>query len=215
MRDRHFMEDENELPYLVSSKSDYYSPRNSYDSTNSSKLYETAIKLIDDDELDEALKLINILIDRNPDDDKYWNLKGNIYYYFGKRACNFGDRQYEESLKCYNIAIKLNPRDYILKKNKAFLLIDYADILHNQNEYFSAIRKLDEALSLFDKNKTDNSTFARAWNLKGLCYHAMGNPEAFKCYDKALEYEPNNEIIKKNKGSLRNYDGIDNEYFYR
>lgn len=208
------MEDEDEWPYLVSEKRDDYTSKSSYSHSNSSKLYETAIKLIDDNELDEALTLINMLIDRNPEDDRYWNLKGNVYYYFGNNAGIFGDRQYEESLKCYNIAIKLNPSDKILKNNKANLLLDYANIQRLESEYVSAIHKIDEALSLFDKNNTDNSTFARAWNIKGLCYHAMGSREAFKCYDEALKYAPDDEVIKGNINDLRHYQGIDNEYFY-
>lgn len=64
-----------------------------------------------------------MLIDRNPEDDRYWNLKGNVYYYFGNDAGIFVDRQYEESLKCYNIAIKLNSNDKILKNNKANLYL--------------------------------------------------------------------------------------------
>lgn len=214
MRDRHFREDENELPFLVSSRRDDYRSGSSYGGTNFSKLYETANRLIDDDELDEALTLINILIDRNPDDDRYWNLKGIVYSKKGDINGIFGDRYYEESLKCFNIAIKLNPGDYILKKNKAFLLIDFANVLRIQNEYVSAIHKMDEALSLLDENKTDNHTLAHAWNVKALCYHAVGSYDAFECYDKALEYEPDNEVIKANKDALRHYDGIDNEFFY-
>lgn len=212
MRDRHFMEDENELPYLVSSKRDNYKS-NSYGRTNSAKLYETAQQLMDENKLDEALELINILIDRNPEDDRYWNLKGIIYSDYGNRTI-VGDRQYDESIKCFNIAIKLNPNDSTLKNNKALTLIDYANDLHNQSEYVSAIGKIDEALSLFDKNKINNHTLANVWNLKGLCYHAMGSRDAFDCYDKALEYEPDNETIKHNKDSLRHYQGIDNLYFY-
>ena len=208
------MEDEDEWPYLVSEKRDNYTSKSSYSHSNSSKLYETAIKLIDDKELDEALTLINMLIDRNPEDGRYWNLKGNVYYYFGNNAGIFGDRQYEESLKCYNIAIKLNPSEKILKNNKANLLLDYANIQRLESEYVPAIHKIDEALSLFDKNNTDNSTFARAWNIKGLCYHAMGSREAFKCYDEALKYAPGDEVIKGNINDLRHYQGIDNEYFY-
>ena len=65
-----------------------------------------------------------------------------------------------------------------------------------------------------DENKTDNHTLAHAWNVKALCYHAVGSYDAFECYDKALEYEPDNEVIKANKDALRYYDGIDNEFFY-
>ena len=209
-----FREDENELPYLVSSKRDDYNSGRKYGGENSSRLYESARELIDENKLDEALELINILIDRNPEDNRYWNLKGIIYADFAVKNGIFGDRQYEESIKCFNIAIKLNPTDYVIKENKALTLIDYADILHSSNQYSDAVPKIDEALSLLDENKTNKHTFAKAWNLKALCYHACGDRYAFECYDKALEYEPNNETIKQNKNDLKHYQGIDNEYFY-
>lgn len=213
MRDRFFREDENELPYLVSSKRDDYSSEKLYNSIDSSKLYDSAGELLDEGKLDEALTLINILIDRNPDDDRYWNIRAIIYADIAKSNI-FNNNQYDESIKCYNIAIKLNSMDYTLKKNKALTLIEYADSLFNQNEYVSAIHKLDEALPLLDENKIDKDTFATAWNLKGMCHHKMGNIDAFKCYDEALKYAPDNETIKQNKKDLRYYQGIDNDYFY-
>jgi len=214
MGDRHFREDENELPYLVSSRRDGHRSGSSYGGRSSSRLYETARRLIEDDELEEALTLLDILIDRNPDEDRYWNLKGIVYAKIGDSSGFFGERQYEESLKCYNIAIKLNPGDYVLKRNNGLLLIDYANALRLRNEYSSAIHMIDEALSLLDENEIGRHTLADAWNVKALSYHAMGSTEAFKCYDKALEYEPDNEVIKANKDALRHYEGIDNLYFY-
>ena len=213
MRDRFSREDENELPYLVSSKRDNYNSGKSYNNTTSSKLYDSACELMDEGKLDEALTLINILIDRNPDDNRYWNIKGIIYADYAKSNI-FNNNQYDKSIKCYNIAIKLNPSDYALKKNKALTLIEYGERLFNQSEYVFAIHKLEEAIQLLDENKIDKNTFASAWNLKGMCHHRMGNTDAFKCYDEALKYAPDNKIIKQNKKDLRHYQGIDNDYFY-
>lgn len=205
MRDRYFMEDENELPYLVSSKAHNNNSRNRFYKTDSGKLYVAALELYDERRLDEALTLLDILIDRHPQDDRYWNDKGNIFYLLAEKEGIFGEKYYEKSLKCYNIAIKLNSKDNTLKKNKAILLINYAGILYNQDEYMSAIHKIDDALPLMNKTNVDDDYFARAWNIKGLCYHFMGNPEALKCYDEALKYNPDDEVIKGNKDAFRHY----------
>ena len=95
MRDRFSREDENELPYLVSSKRDNYNSGKSYNNTTSSKLYDSACELMDEGKLDEALTLINILIDRNPDDNRYWNIKGIIYADYAKSNI-FNNNQYDK-----------------------------------------------------------------------------------------------------------------------
>ena len=214
-----FWEDENELPYLVyETRDDERKQRSnkSYNSMDSEKLYDAANELLDEKKLDEALTLIDILIDRNPNNDHYWNVKGIIFYDKGDMTY-WGDDYYEEAVKCFNIALKLNPSDNIIKKNKASCLIDYGNNLrlHGSDYYFPAISKIDEALSLLDKNdKNNHSMIVRALNIKGLSYHAMGNRDAIKCYDEALKYSPDDEVIKQNKEDLLHYRGIDNEYFY-
>ena len=214
-----FWEDENELPYLVYEVRDdgkNQKSNKSYDSWDSDRLYDAANELLDEKKLDEALTLIDILIDRNPNNDHYWNLKGIIFYDKGDMTY-WGDDYYEEAVKCFNISSKLNPNDKIIKKNKASCLIDYGNNLrlHGGDFYFAAIQKLDEAIPLLDKNDKNNQfLLSRAWNQKGMCYHSMGSGEALNCYDEALKYAPGDDNIKKNIEMFHHHEGVDSEYFY-
>ena len=209
---RGFREDENELPYLVYSKRDEYPKKSNY--VDVSQLYAAACDLTDEGNFEEALKLIDIVIDKNPNDDRYWNQKAVICYKYANGGLGY-ERLYDEAIKCLNIAIKINPTDKIITENKFDVLVEYARRLYYECEYSSAIDKIDEALLLVDEKTDDPLMFSNAYFIKGLCCQAMGNRDAFEYYDKVVKFEPEmKEDIEQKKHELSHYQGIDNYYFY-
>jgi CHAT domain-containing protein/Flp pilus assembly protein TadD len=89
-----------------------------------------------------------------------------------------GVEQYNESVKCFKEATKLNPKSYQAWSSHGYALI-YAD----ENQY--AIASFCAALKLFPK-------YPRAWRGKGLALaHSGSYREALNAFNKALELKSN------------------------
>ncbi len=103
--------------------------------------------------------------------------KGNALYAQGK---------YDEAIKCYNEAIRIDPKSYGFRwiKGKA---------LYMQGRY-EVIEICDEAINI-------NPEYAYAWNGKGLALDNQGkHEEALKAFDRAIELDPNFAMAWNNKG---------------
>ena len=107
--------------------------------------------------------------------------------YFTQALALYKLKKYDEAFKCFDEAIKLDPADSYLYKNKgsAFYLL-------NRNE---------EAIECFDKVIAINPNDAEAHNLKsivlstGLCNYK----EAIKYCNKAIAIDPNYADAYDNK----------------
>ena len=85
--------------------------------------------------------------------------------------------QFEEAIKCYDIALQMAPSDAEIWTGKGFALCD----LGRFNESLSC---MDRAIELGPRKQA-------AWNNKGTVFDAMGNyEEALKCREIALKIDP-------------------------
>jgi tetratricopeptide (TPR) repeat protein len=118
---------------------------------------------------------------------------------------------FDESLKCFDKAISIDPTyDYsygdkalILSKigkiDESLLFFSKALELNPKNSitwyntgltYFS-LKKLDDAIKCFDKAIENNENYANAWYSKGRCYDLQGNAEKAQfCLNQAKKIDP-------------------------
>ena len=97
--------------------------------------------------------------------------------------------KYNEAIKAYDEAIRLDPKHAAAWNNKGIAL-------NNQGKYNEAIEAYDEAIRL-DPN------YAAAWNNKGIALNNQGKyDEAIKAYDEAIRLDPNYAAAWNNKGML-------------
>lgn len=122
-------------------------------------LSQEAWRLKNESRLDEALVLISLALEHNPDSYNDWNIKALILDGMG---------EYEKSLEFYDKAYELSEMRVILQ-NKARTLYRWARKLHfPQNEYEKALEVIDEAIEISPNEK-------EYWFLKGEILEGMGN----------------------------------------
>ena len=108
---------------------------------------------------------------------KSYNSKGGTLYNKG---------QYEESLICFDKAIKLKP--------------DYAECYYNKGNSFYKLRQLEEAIKCYDEATKLNHSHARAYNNKGNCLYQLGRlEESMKALEKAVSLHPHYAIANYNR----------------
>ena len=97
-------------------------------------------------------------------------------------------QEYEESLKCYDKILELEPENVDALGNKASLLKSLA--LNLKDDSIKKEEKLREAVACYDKAlKIDPENF-ECWFSKGdiLDFHLHDYKDALLCFEKALEY---------------------------
>ena len=148
------------------------------------KLGKKAWDLYLDNKYDDALHYINLALDSNSFHSNNWNTKAIILEYMGR---------YEESEKCYDRSLELNPHS-IVYENKARLLRRWASHLHSQaREMSNGLAKLDEAL---EKNRKAINTLPKNSNEKIDSFLSQKHIiESTIKYEK--EYHKNVETLKK------------------
>ncbi|HSF51465.1 MAG TPA: tetratricopeptide repeat protein [Nitrososphaeraceae archaeon] len=93
----------------------------------------------------------------------------------------------EESLKCFDTAINLDPKNDLALGDKALIL----DILG----------KHDEALTFFSRALEINPANSITWHNKGLTFIRLNRlQEAIECFDKAIEFRKDYAKAWYNKG---------------
>jgi tetratricopeptide (TPR) repeat protein len=111
--------------------------------------------------------------------------QANTWYDIGFSFQNQGNK--EEALRCYDQALRLDPR---------FVLVWYLKglVLGRLGNHAEAIRCLDKALELDPRNKD-------AWYHKGDSLASLGrHEEAIHCYDQALKLNPRTAMTWYKKG---------------
>jgi len=90
--------------------------------------------------------------------------------------------QYNESMKIFDKAIKINSQDSDAWTGKGLALM--------------GLNRSDEAIKIFDKALKINPQNSMTWYCKGLVFESLKKPEeAIKAYDKAIEIEPLNSPV--------------------
>jgi tetratricopeptide (TPR) repeat protein len=99
------------------------------------------------------------------------------------------DGKYEESIKCYDKAIEIDP--------------NYIKAWHNKGVALESLKKYEEAIKCFDKVIQINPNYEYIyfiWLSKGADLYSLKKyEEAIKCLDKAIELDPNNADAKTAK----------------
>jgi tetratricopeptide (TPR) repeat protein len=114
----------------------------------------------------EALNFIDQAIELSPDVNWLWQMKGIIFFNLDKN----------ESLKCYQKAVLLNPNSSI---NHYRLSLNYYAI----GNYIEALNSINQSLKLFKFSRS-------SWELKCEIFYRMNLfIEAVKCYDKSINLD--------------------------
>jgi len=105
-----------------------------------------------------------------------------------------------------NIAAKENKPDEVIRICDSALAVfpDNYEFYYNKGLAYNQLKNYPEALSAFTKGiayipENERNTFSDFYGLIGEVYHEMNKKEeAYKSYDKALEYNENNILILNN-----------------
>ena len=153
--------------------------------------FESIPRMLNHERSSNMFKISTFLTNKENIPDFF--LKQEIYY---KNSYSTANQAYI----CFNKALEIKPSDNILKENKMLFLYDWADALYDDYHMSESIERIDEYLSLANKNSSD---YAKGMNLKGCALNELGNhTEALKCFNKALEISPDNEAFQINQRKL-------------
>lgn len=146
-----------------------------------------------------------------------WITKGDALYY---------QSNYDESIKAYDEAIRLDPKLAEAWNSKGLALSDLGQYDEAIMAWDEAIRvalsdpdiattwknkgqvlfnqgKYDEALLCMDKVIEIEPQFAKAWNNKGYCLYKLGKyDEALQAYNKCIELDSNDKDFWYNMGTV-------------
>lgn len=162
-------------------------------------------QLIDEARFDEALALINKVLESD-DDYNNWNLKAMVLDNLSR---------YDESIECYNRALTLNQCDEV-RINKANTLYNYAKVtFFPEGEYEKALNLINQSL----ETMPEGEEVSEFYFLRAEIFEALGQlGEAQKSYliahgefDKLDELEKQIEYLKNTGDTLINITG---GYFY-
>ena len=148
--------------------------------------------------------------------------KGNDHYRRGELA---------EAARCYNQAIKMDPKNPVAWNNKGLILAiagkyeaaldshskaveldeDYVDAISNIGMAYTKLGKFNEALTYYNLALEKKPGHDTTWNNKGNLLAKMDkHAEAMECYDRALEINPHYMAVMNNKAveliHLKRYD---------
>lgn len=149
-------------------------------------LSKEAWRLYEEGRMDEALVLINIAIENNPNNSDNHNIKGIILQRF---------ERFNEALLCFDDALEIKADD-VIKRNKAACLTRYAWQLFNNQNLRAASINIGKAEKIY--SQLDDKTFSDVmWDLKAeIAIFNNDYVEALDCYKHALE------VLKDDEGDL-------------
>lgn len=129
----------------------------------------------------KAIEYLNESIRLKPDFTAAYESRG-LYY--------FSQGQYQDAIKDYNEAIRMEPNDTFLAHLYGFRGFAYCGLVQHQR----AIKDFDEAIRL--KPSDDN-----LYSIRGDAYAYLGQyQQAIKDYDKAIHLKPDNAVVYYERG---------------
>ena len=140
-----------------------------------------------------------------------WSVKGSVFY--------MGYHRLDEALECYDKALSINPEDFVTFVNKL-------QVLYKMGKRDEFIKDCDKALELISEARKQtpegqgpsiparprppgalsgveflDHTESLLWAQRGGALGSLGRErEAFSCFDKAIELDPNNTEAWRRKG---------------
>ncbi|CAO1359232.1 unnamed protein product [Diamesa tonsa] len=98
---------------------------------------------------------------------------------------------FEEAVEAYTEAINLDPNNHVLYSNRSAAYLKYG--------------KLESALEDAEKTISINPSWAKGYSRKGSALFSLEKyEEAFRCYNKGLEYDPNNQALMQGATEVKN-----------
>ena len=154
----------------------------------------------------EALEIYDKELKRDPRNSTLWLSKGEVLNQLGRYSES--EAAYGEALEIYNDVLKTDP-------NNITALYNSGNVLNKLNRYYESNKVYTEALKLREqavfkqiekKASIDilgGSNTSYYWIQKGDGYFSLGNTElALKCYEKAIDLDPNSALAWNNKGRV-------------
>ena len=163
---------------------------------------DKALKLREEGKLKEALGIIDDALKEDFNNFENWNVKGLILD---------SSSDFEQSVECFDNALRLNDSDFI-RKNKANALYNFAKITFFPDmDYEKAMDLIDEALEYLPYGE-DASEY---WFLKAEIFESLGQPIETRIYylkaegefEKADEISTQREFLKDNEDVLITVSG--------
>lgn len=138
---------------------------------------DNAIKLYNEKNYSEALKLVNLSISFDPNNFSVYTTKAHILYAAQKPG---------DALDAVDMALKINPNNFKIIKNKVALLMEL-------EKYHEAITTADQAITL-------NQLDYYIWHMKGASYYYLGEYEnSITAFNEALRRKPDFFLSAKKK----------------
>ncbi|WP_407391457.1 HIRAN domain-containing protein [Methanobrevibacter sp.] len=160
-----------------------------------SSLYDEALRLYENRRFREAFVLVNVAIEHDSSNYKYFNTKGLILRDLDR---------FSESKTAFDEALSIKMDSEVLE-NKAMMLYKWAN---SSNDKKQALEIISEAIEILPDNE-------RFWYLKGSIYDCLSEPiEAQKCYliaegetEEVKRLEAQQDIIENSTDTLINITG--------
>jgi tetratricopeptide (TPR) repeat protein len=121
-----------------------------------------------------------------------WNYKGYVFFEFASlynKDIKKKREKFEESVNCFNEAIKLDPESAYAWNYKGLALFNLA-------KYEESVKCFNEAIIIYNKDIEEDRENTEAWQNLGYAWNCKGvsldrihkrGKDALKCYDEAIE----------------------------
>lgn len=109
----------------------------------------------------------------------------------------YNENKFEEAVKAYDNATKINPLD--------------AEAWNNKGIAFGVLNRYDEAIEAFGEAVAINSTYAEAWYNMGAVFELQGRVgDAIRAYNEATKINPNYQKAWQAKNGIIGMMGLKN-----
>jgi tetratricopeptide (TPR) repeat protein len=179
---------------------------------NAEELQLKGLLLIESARWEEALKIFQMVIDLQPDNDSAWFQRGYLLDELGR---------YEEAIASYDRSLKLKPDDYVTCYNRGTSLGNFGryeeaiasfdrileikpddyEAWYNRGTALGNLGRYEESITSFDRSLELRSEKDEAWHNLGVSLHYLGRyEEAIASFDRSLEIKADDDAAWHNRG---------------